>query len=131
MLSQMVEEKQLQEVVMVSGNADQQTEKASKGLFEIEDSKFPIEFLFALEDTAFETIRNYLTKSDAPQVVLDLLEDVECLIADVSQLEQGKVERHVNENLVDLIPSLTNNIVGAGGIFYVPDGMTIAREIPI
>ncbi len=123
-----VDEKQFQEVVTTF---DSETPNVKKDPRELQEPVFPIELLSTMLETGFLAIKESLKKHEVPQELLDLVEDVEVLGIEMSRVELGKVPDHVNQNLLDVVSSLSRNIVNVGGIFYSPMGTTIARDVSI
>lgn len=96
----------------------------------LEEPLYPIEFLNAMNETAFKALEDWLVSQQAPEAVVKLLEDLNVLGAWKAEVEhsQGKVGREVNLFLEDTISSLTLHVAKIGGVFFAPYGSTPRRE---
>ena len=95
----------------------------------LEEPIYPIEFLSALHQTGFQTLKDFMAKHDLPHELLDLVEDIEVLGIEMMHYGNEKIPSFANENLRDVVASISRDIVQTGGVFYVPDGMTMPRDV--
>ncbi|SRR6266498_702282 len=92
----------------------------------LEERVYPVEFLSAMKDTAFQTIQDFLKKIDAPKEASGLLEDLATLSIWTDNVEMGN--QVANQILLETVASASRNIVELGGVFYSPSGTTVGRK---
>jgi hypothetical protein len=90
---------------------------------------YPVEFLDAIQATAFDAMKDLLEKIEAPKEAICLLEDLATLATLTGQSKHaGEVRPFSNQILMETVASATRNIVELGGVFYSPVGTTIPRH---
>jgi len=96
---------------------------------ELEEACYPPEFLEMMEETGFQTLREYLESHDAPKAMVGLLDDLIVLNMWTKEVEKlgGLVSPSVNRGL-DVVQSLSRHVAEAGGTFYAPMGQVFRRE---
>lgn len=105
-------------------------EKAKRGERPLEEPMYPLEFLNAINETAFKALEDWLMSQQAPEAAVKLLEDLNILGTWKNEVEKsnGMVGNHVNMFLQDTVSSLTLHVAAIGGVFYAPYGQTPRRE---
>jgi hypothetical protein len=90
---------------------------------------FPVEFLNAVADTAFQTLQDLLQQTGAPKEASALLEDLAILTTWITNIEKNNMATPIaNQILMETIANASRNIIELGGVFYSPSGMTISRQ---
>ena len=81
---------------------------------------FSYEFLEMLTDTAHHTLRDYLIRTEAPPVLLEMTDDLYRLMyAQLNMLEGGL---DYSEDIWDSVARMSTNITKLEGTFYCPTG---------
>ena len=92
-----------------------------------QEAVYPAEFLDCFTETAFKTLYDYMAKSGAAPEALNLLDSAHVLIKELQFIQAGKVERAVNQVLLENVADASRCIVSLGGVFYAPSGSSMPR----
>lgn len=91
------------------------------------EAVYPAEFLDCFTETAFKTLYDYMEQAGARQEAIELLDSMHLLTKEMQTLQAEKVDRAVNQTLIENVADASRCIVALGGVFYAPSGSSVPR----